>query len=122
MIGLIIDDSVAIRISIRKILIELGIEYIEAGNGQQALEILKSNPAIDFALVDWNMPVMDGYEFLQKVRADHSYDKKKLIMVTTHSDMESMIKAMKAGANEYVMKPFDKEILKDKLVLAGLEL
>ncbi len=122
MIGLIIDDSFATRISIRKILKELGIEYIEAGNGQEALEILKKNPKIDFALIDWNMPIMDGYEFLLNVRADRSYDMKKLIMVTTNSEIEYMIKAVSAGANEYIMKPFDKEILTDKLRLAGIEL
>lgn len=122
MVGLIIDDSVATRIAIRKILKELGIEYMEAENGKEALEILKKNPMIDFALVDWNMPVMDGYEFLVQVRSDHSYDMKKLIMVTTKAEMESMMKAISAGANEYVMKPFDKEVLKDKLRLAGIEL
>jgi two-component system chemotaxis response regulator CheY len=116
--ALVIDDSRPMRMILGKLLKELGFEVTEAGDGKQALERLSPPP--DLALVDWNMPVMNGLEFVQAVRADHQYDHVPLMMVTTETDMERVAAAIDAGANEYVMKPFTKDIILDKLRLLGM--
>ena len=79
---------------------EIGFEIYEAGNGVEALECLKEVGALDVALVDWNMPEMNGYDFLCTVRKDSSYDEMRVMMVTTETEMEQMVKAISAGANE----------------------
>jgi two-component system, chemotaxis family, chemotaxis protein CheY len=112
---LIIDDSRAMRMIIRSILSGLGDATTEAGNGKEGLEALERHGPFDVALVDWNMPVMNGYEFVQAVRANPANNSIKLVMVTTEIETSQVIKALEAGANEYVMKPFTKEILIDKL-------
>ncbi|MFO0821782.1 MAG: response regulator [Gemmataceae bacterium] len=113
--ALVIDDSRAVRAFIRPILRELSIDVIEAGNGQEGLDRLAEFPDTDLVLVDWNMPVMDGLEFIQRMRANRSYDPIRIVMVTTESESEQMNRAMAAGANEYVMKPFTKDVLVAKL-------
>lgn len=118
--ALVIDDSRAMRAVLRKILKELGIEVAEAGHGREALERLQVGGATDVALVDWNMPEMNGYEFVQAVRSDHAYDGMRLMMVTTETEMDQVVKALEAGANEYVMKPFTKEALVEKLQILGV--
>jgi two-component system chemotaxis response regulator CheY len=75
---------------------------------------------VDLALVDWNMPEMDGYEFVRAVRAEHMYDGVLLMMVTTETEMENVVRALAAGANEYVMKPFTQEVILEKLQLFGM--
>jgi len=114
--ALVIDDSRAVRLFIRGILAELGIEVVEAGNGQEGLDRLADSPA-DLILVDWNMPVMDGLEFITAVRARREYDSVHIMMVTTETESEQVTRAMVAGANEYLMKPFTKEVLTAKLTL-----
>ena len=114
--ALVIDDSRAVRLFIRGILAELGIEVVEAGNGQEGLDRLADSPA-DLILVDWNMPVMDGLEFITAVRARREYDSVHIMMVTTETESEQVTRAMAAGANEYLMKPFTKEVLTAKLTL-----
>ena len=119
--ALVIDDSKAVRSIIGKIMRELGFEKIvEAGDGREALSQLKDQGKPHIALVDWNMPEMNGYEFVCTVRADQTYDDVPLMMVTTETEMEQVIKALEAGANEYVMKPFTKDILREKLMILGL--
>ncbi len=113
--ALVIDDSRAVRAFIRPILRELNLEIIEAGNGQEGLDQLSQHPDTDLILVDWNMPVMDGLEFIHAVRADKSYDAIRIVMVTTETESDQMNRAMAAGANEYVMKPFTKDVLVAKL-------
>ena len=115
--ALIIDDSRAVRAFIRPILVELGFETIEAGNGREGLDRLREFPDAGLALVDWNMPVMDGLEFIRAVRADSAHDALRIVMVTTETESEQMNRAMAAGANEYVMKPFTRDVLIAKLSL-----
>lgn len=114
---LVIDDSRAVRMLIGAILREQGYEVHEAGHGQEGLEQLRANPDIGLALVDWNMPVMDGLEFIQAVRKERHWDNLRLVMVTTETESEQVRKAIAAGANEYVMKPFTPEVLVAKLSL-----
>jgi two-component system chemotaxis response regulator CheY len=118
--ALVIDDSRPMRMILGKLLRELGFEITEAGDGKQALDQLNPSQPPDLALVDWNMPVMNGLEFVQAVRANHQYDQVPLMMVTTETDMERVVAAIDAGANEYVMKPFTKEIMLEKLRLLGM--
>jgi two-component system chemotaxis response regulator CheY len=113
--ALVIDDSRAVRAFIRPILRELNIDVAEAGNGQEGLDRLREFPDTELVLVDWNMPVMDGLEFIRAVRGDKAFDPVRIVMVTTESESEQMNRAMAAGANEYIMKPFTKDVLVAKL-------
>ena len=120
--ALVIDDSKAVRSIIGKIMRELGFgEVVEAENGLEALERLKEKGKPQIALVDWNMPEMNGYDFVCAVRADSAYDDVPLMMVTTETEMAQVITALEAGANEYVMKPFTKDVLREKLIILGLQ-
>ena len=119
--ALIVDDSKAIRSIIGKHLKALGFEVVEAVSGVEALVQLKKMGGADIALLDWNMPEMDGFEFLSRVRADAEFSDLRVMMVTTESEMTQVAKALEAGANEYLMKPFTKEALFEKLVLLGLD-
>ena len=118
--ALVVDDSRATRTILRQILKEIGFEVSEAGHGREALERLKEIGTPDLALVDWNMPEMNGFEFVRAVRADHAYDSMRLMMVTTETEMEQVAKALEAGANEYVMKPFTKDVILEKLDFLGI--
>jgi two-component system chemotaxis response regulator CheY len=118
---MVVDDSRAMRTILGKILKEIGFETIEAGNGKEALEALKAKGVVDLALVDWNMPEMNGFEFVKAVRADHSLDSMKVMMVTTEADVGNVTKALEAGANEYLMKPFTKDAVTEKLSMLGIE-
>jgi len=118
--ALVIDDSKAMRSILGRMLRGLGFEVVEAGDGQDALEKLKVAGKVDLALVDWNMPEMNGVEFVQAVRAEHAYDGTLLMMVTTETEMGKVSKALEAGANEYVMKPFTQEVILEKLQILGL--
>jgi two-component system chemotaxis response regulator CheY len=120
--ALIIDDSRAIRLILTRLMAEIGIESAQAENGRAALALLRSGEAFDFALVDWNMPEMNGFEFVQAVRAEQQWAEMKLMMVTTETEMSQVVKALTAGANEYVMKPFTREVITEKLALLGLKL
>lgn len=118
--ALVIDDSRAIRLILGQVMKKLGFEVVDAGDGQEALNKLKSDGPFDIALVDWNMPVMNGYDFVVNTRKDSQYNDMRLMMVTTETEMAQVIKALEAGANEYVMKPFTKEMIAEKLTLLGL--
>jgi len=118
---LIIDDSTATRAILKGIMKEIGFEVFEAGHGCEALERLKTIGKPDLALVDWNMPEMNGYDFICSVRADHAYDDLLLMMVTSETEISKMTKALEAGANEYIMKPFSKDALLEKLSMMGIE-
>jgi len=113
--ALVIDDSRVVRTVIRNILTEIGVAVAEAGNGREGLDQLEALPNVDVVLVDWNMPVMDGIEFIQAVRSQRAFDAVKIVMVTTETESEQVTRAMNAGANEYVMKPFTKDVLVAKL-------
>jgi two-component system chemotaxis response regulator CheY len=98
----------------------LDFEVIEAANGREALERLQGLGKVDIALVDWNMPEMNGFDFVRAVRADHGYDGVLLMMVTTETEMDNVVRALAAGANEYVMKPFTQEVIMEKLQIFGM--
>lgn len=118
---LVVDDSKAMRRIIKQSLRDLGFDSDEAENGLLALEALEANPtAYDMILVDWNMPEMNGYEFLCEVRKRDEFAELNILMVTTENEVEQMLKALDAGANEYLMKPFTKDALLDKLELLGV--
>jgi two-component system chemotaxis response regulator CheY len=112
---LVVDDSRAMRMILKSVLAELKYEITEAGNGREALEKVAASGPFGLALVDWNMPEMNGYEFVQNVRRDHANDAMKILMVTTEVEMSQVAKALEAGANEYLMKPFTRDILKEKV-------
>ena len=116
---LIVDDSRVVRMVAKKILEELGFQTEEAADGQQALDAcLKTMP--DCVLLDWNMPVMNGIEFLHELRKSDGGDKPIVVFCTTENDMSSIQEAIQAGANEYIMKPFDSEIIQSKFTQVGL--
>ena len=118
---LVVDDSKAMRRIIKQTLRDLGFESGEAEHGLMALEVLEANPTeFNLILVDWNMPEMNGYEFLCEVRKRDQFADLNILMVTTENEVEQMLKALDAGANEYLMKPFTKDALLDKLELLGI--
>lgn len=118
--ALVIDDSRAIRSILRRILQDLQFEVLEAGNGREALDVLAAQASVDLAMVDWNMPEMNGLQFIHAVRADRRYDDLRLLMVTTETEMEHVIMALEAGCDEYAMKPFTADVIKDKLAMMGV--
>lgn len=118
--SLVIDDSKVARLAIGKILSQIGFEIIEAADGQDALEKLESDGPFEVAMVDWNMPVMNGYDFIRKVRSDPQHSEMQLVMVTTENESGQVVKALSAGANEYIMKPFTDEMVIEKLEVLGL--
>jgi two-component system chemotaxis response regulator CheY len=117
--ALIVDDSRFVRGFLRGLLIEHGIDCEEAADGQAGIDRLHAGMPFDIALVDWNMPVMNGLEMLQQMRAD-GFTEVKVMMVTTEAENEFIIRALDAGADEYLMKPFDDEALSEKLAMLGL--
>ncbi len=118
--ALVLDDSRAMRTILGRILVDLGFETVEAADGPAALAELRQGPAFDLALVDWNLPGMSGLEVVQAVRADPVFDRVRLLMVTTETELERVARALDAGADEYIMKPFTREMLVDKLALIGI--
>lgn len=118
--ALIIDDSRAMRAILKRILTKLDFQISEAAHGLEGLERLSENKDISICLVDWNMPEMNGLEFVKAVRSDEANSDLWLMMVTTETEMSRVVKAMAAGANEYVMKPFTDDVIEDKLRLLGL--
>ena len=122
--ALVIDDSRAMRRIVGTILKDFGYEVREAGDGRQALDALQEGSAEgwvpDLCCIDWNMPVMDGLQFVFAVRANPAYRQVTLMMVTTESETGQIVKALAAGAHEYLIKPFTADALRDKLALLGL--
>jgi two-component system, chemotaxis family, chemotaxis protein CheY len=118
--ALVVDDSRAMRTILKKILTEIGYEVAEAGHGLEALQRLKEVDDISVSLVDWNMPEMDGLEFVKAVRADHTYADMRICMVSAENDMTKIARALMVGADEYAMKPVTKDIILEKLDLMGV--
>ncbi|KPG01210.1 response regulator [Rhodopseudomonas palustris] len=116
---LVVDDSSVIRKVARRILEGLEFEIVEAEDGEKALEACKHGLP-DAVLLDWNMPVMDGYEFLRNLRRMPGGDAPKVVFCTTENDVAHIARALHAGANEYIMKPFDKDIVTAKFQEVGL--
>ena len=116
---LVVDDSKVIRKVARRILEELNFDIAEAVDGQDALNSCDQNMP-DVVLLDWNMPVMDGLEFLKALRAREGVAQPVVVFCTTENDMAHIRTAIEAGANEYIMKPFDREIIEAKFAQVGL--
>jgi two-component system chemotaxis response regulator CheY len=121
--ALIVDDSRFVRMTLRGMLEQRGIECAEAADGQAGLDQihaqLQAAAQFDLALVDWNMPVMDGLDMLKQIRAE-GFSEMKVMMVSTEAENDFIIRALDAGADEYLMKPFDDEALSEKLAMLGL--
>jgi two-component system, chemotaxis family, chemotaxis protein CheY len=117
--ALIVDDSRFVRDYLRGLLEEKGIECEEAADGRAGMMHLHEGDPFDLALVDWNMPVMDGFDMLKHMRAE-GYGNVKVMMVTTEAENDFILRALDAGADEYMMKPFDNEALTEKLAMLGL--
>ena len=119
--ALVVDDSKTMRLIVGRILRELGFETAEAGDGVEALAKLIGDGPFELAVVDWNMPNMNGYDLVRAVRKEARWDEMRLVMCTTESDLANMQAALEAGANEYVMKPFTADMITDKLLMLGFE-
>jgi len=117
--ALIVDDSRFVRDYLRGMLEKMGIECEEAADGQAGMSHLHESDPFDLALVDWNMPIMDGFAMLKSMRAE-GYSDVKVMMVTTEAEDDFIIRSLDAGADEYLMKPFDNEALAEKLAMLGL--
>lgn len=119
--AIVIDDSRAMRLILRRIVGQLGFDVIEAEDGRAALDTLNAESEVpNLALVDWNMPNMNGLEFVTAVRADSRFKDMTLVMVTTESEQSQIVRALAAGAHEYVIKPFTQGAMLEKLALLGL--
>lgn len=119
--ALVIDDSRAMRLLLGDQLRSLGYVVSEAADGEAGLAHLRADSATPrLVLVDWNMPVMDGFSFIQEVRRDSRFDGTSLLVVTSETEVDQMMRALQAGADEYLMKPFSPEALMSKLHLLGL--
>ena len=116
---LVVDDSSVIRKVARRILEGLDFTIGEAENGEDAIELCRKHMP-DAILLDWNMPKMDGYEFLRALRRLPGGDQPKVVFCTTENDVPHIARALHAGANEYIMKPFDKDIVEAKFQEVGL--
>ena len=119
--ALVVDDSRAVRMILARTLKELGFEVREAANGREALEVIETEKnAVTLVLADWNMPEINGLELLKQLRQKPELSSLVVVMVTTETELDQMTAALEAGANEYVMKPFTKDILVEKLQLVGI--
>jgi two-component system chemotaxis response regulator CheY len=122
MLALVIDDSRAVRLIIGQILREVGLDVVEAADGREALVRMTEYPDVELVLVDWNMPRMDGLEFVRAMRSRREFDAVRIMMVTSESEQEQVFRALEAGANEYLMKPFTKDVLIAKLSLMDIDM
>lgn len=121
--ALVVDDSKTMRMLLANTLTELGFEVQEAANGKDALEIIEAHKAsVTLILVDWNMPEMNGLDLLKQLRQNPELSSLVAIMVTSEIEMDCIAQALEAGANEYVMKPFTKDIIVGKIQLAGIRI
>lgn len=119
--ALVVDDSRLVRTILHKVLSEMGFDVDEAEHGQQALEKLHNEMPYDLLLLDWNMPVMNGYEVICAVRDNLLLSNLRIMMVTNENCIHKVSNALKAGAHEYLMKPFTRELLVSKMAILGFE-
>jgi two-component system, chemotaxis family, chemotaxis protein CheY len=115
---LVVDDSRVVRKVARRILEDLRFEVAEAGDGVEALAWVRT-AVPDVILLDWNMPVMDGLEFLRRLREEPGGDRPKVVLCSVENDLDRIREALANGADEYIMKPFDGDIVASKLALVG---
>lgn len=115
------DDSRAMRMILSRTLVESGFEVLQAANGREALDRMEcEGDSFQLVLVDWNMPELTGLDFVREVRSQPRFHAVRLLMVTTETEIEQMTRALEAGADEYLMKPFTAEAVRDKLRLLGV--
>lgn len=117
---LIVDDSRTMRRLLSSYLSPFTNEILQAEDGLDALEQLSRNPSLDLALVDWDMPRMNGLELVNAIRKESTYSEMKILMVTSHNTMEDIGAVLEAGATDYLMKPMTEEMVQDKLRLLGM--
>jgi two-component system chemotaxis response regulator CheY len=117
---MVVDDSKAMRKILARILVEVGFDVVEAGDGVEALDVLRSDSDIALALVDINMPRMNGIELVRAVRDNLIWEELRLLMVTSETEATSVSAALEAGADEYATKPFDSMVILEKLRMMGL--
>ena len=121
--AIVVDDSRAMRMLMGRVLKDIGFDVDEAGDGSEALgrlrERLSADP-VQLALVDWNMPEMSGIELVEAVRSDPAFSSLRIVMVTTETELSQVMRALDAGADEYLMKPFTRDDVVGKLELLGL--
>lgn len=121
MYAIVIDDSSAMRMILKRIVTGLGFDVVQAVHGRDALDKMDAaEHPFDVALIDWNMPEMNGLEFIQAVRSDPRYGRLTLLMVTTESEQSQVVRALAAGAHEYLIKPFTPDAVAEKLEILGL--
>jgi len=121
MLAIVVDDSRAMRSIVKRFVAAEGYTVLEAGDGVQALSVLAGSAEVpSLALFDWNMPEMNGFDLVVAVRAQPRFAGMRVIMITTESEQEFIGRALEAGADEYLMKPFDADALRGKLALVGL--
>jgi two-component system chemotaxis response regulator CheY len=121
--ALVVDDSRVMRKIIVRSLTRLGFECLEAGDGEEAVGVVETEPGknpVDLLVVDWNMPNMNGIELVEYMRSTERFDQLRIVMATSESEIGRLDEALLAGADEYLMKPFDEAALADKLVILGL--
>ena len=119
--ALVVDDSRAMRSILSKVLAESGFETVQASNGREALVTMdREGSSIALVLLDWNMPEISGIEVLRILRSKIEFNAVRVVMVTTETELDQMACALDAGADEYLMKPFTREAVEDKLRLIGL--
>ena len=118
--ALVIEDSKAMRSILEGILDDVGFTVVLTADAEEALDHLENDHAFAFALVDWNLPGMSGLELVQAIQERPALSDIQLMMVTTETELKRVQEALDAGAHEYIMKPFDKEMLLEKLVLLGV--
>lgn len=116
---LVVDDSRVVRRIARKIIEEMRFSCLEASDGEEALTLCRKDMP-DVILLDWNMPVMTGIDFLRQLRSTANGTKPKVVFCTTENDLGHIQEALNAGANEYIFKPFDSEILYSKFQIIGV--
>jgi two-component system chemotaxis response regulator CheY len=118
--ALVIDDSSSMRMYLASLIEEQGWQAHMAADGQEALRLLDERGVFDVATVDWDMPVMDGHAFVTAVRRDPRFQRMKLLMLTARDSTDEVVKALEAGADDYLMKPVTAEMLQEKMRLIGL--
>jgi two-component system chemotaxis response regulator CheY len=119
--ALVIDDTRISRTIVGGLLREIGFETQEAPNGKEALHLLETAGPFDLAIVDWNMPELNGLEFVRAARCNSGNSEMKIIVLTVETDLSNIVEALELGANEYAIKPISEQILREKLMAIGLE-
>lgn len=117
---LLVDDSRAMRTMLRNIMSELGFEVLEAAHGVEGLQRLDEVGSVTLCLVDWNMPEMDGLDFVKHVRQNRAWSDIKIMMVSAENDMAKVARALMVGADEYAMKPLTRDAIVEKLEMLGI--